>query len=169
MLKVQNQHIQLTSDKNELDSFSHQISAVACFIEAEQKILLLRTANELKFQNNVWGVPGGKLEAGETPIEGAVRELQEETGLKLNYDQLEFVIKLYVRAKELDYEFYIYKSTLSTPIKNVNIIIDSKEHNDFVWLSPNDALALKLIYGEKELIEFLYPQLLVKSHENSGF
>lgn len=160
MLKVQNQHLHLTSDKNELDSFNHKISAVACFVEAEQKILLLRTDNEHKFQNKVWGVPGGKLEAGETPIEAAVRELQEETGLKLNSDQLEFVIKLYVRAKELDYEFFIYKSNLSIPIKTSKIVIDAKEHNDFVWLSPKEALTLELIYGEKELIEFIYPQLL---------
>ncbi len=30
-----------------------------------------------------WTTPGGKLEEGETIIEGAIREVEEETGLKL--------------------------------------------------------------------------------------
>ena len=32
-------------------------------------------------ETHVWGFPGGKIDAGETPFEGAVRELEEETGI----------------------------------------------------------------------------------------
>lgn len=37
------------------------------------------------------GVWGGILEAGETPREGAVRELKEETGIEIDESDLEFV------------------------------------------------------------------------------
>ncbi|GAB2468274.1 hypothetical protein GCM10027187_40580 [Streptosporangium sandarakinum] len=38
----------------------------------------------LRDDGNGWAVPGGCLEPGETPVEGAIRECREETGLDLS-------------------------------------------------------------------------------------
>lgn len=50
-------------------------------------VLLFNPDNHLLMQyrsdNKTWGVPGGFLEMGETPEQGARRELMEETGLKV--------------------------------------------------------------------------------------
>ena len=37
-----------------------------------------------RFEPDTWTVPGGKQEFGETMYEGAVREVREETGLKIS-------------------------------------------------------------------------------------
>ncbi|MFJ5282773.1 NUDIX domain-containing protein [Pseudomonas sp. NPDC088429] len=42
-----------------------------------EKILFVRK------ENPEWSLPGGKVEANELPVEGARRELKEETGLEL--------------------------------------------------------------------------------------
>ena len=34
------------------------------------------------FRNNKWDIPKGKIEKGETPALGAIREIQEECGIK---------------------------------------------------------------------------------------
>lgn len=45
-------------------------------IDETGKILLIRRAD-----NGLWAMPGGALDVGETPAEGAVREVLEETGV----------------------------------------------------------------------------------------
>jgi len=45
-------------------------------------LLTLRTA-ELRRHGGQWALPGGRLEAGEPPEIGALRELEEEVGLAL--------------------------------------------------------------------------------------
>jgi len=41
-----------------------------------------------KDDHDDWGLPGGKVSEGETPVEGAIRELHEETGYVVEPDKL---------------------------------------------------------------------------------
>ena len=64
------------------EDFQPKRTIVGCAIEHDGHILMLhRSANET--QPNTWCVPGGKLEAGETPHESVMREVEEETGISL--------------------------------------------------------------------------------------
>lgn len=49
----------------------------------ERQILFVRK------RNAKWNLPGGRVETGETPLQAAIREMAEETGM--TFDQLSFV------------------------------------------------------------------------------
>ena len=49
----------------------------AAIINEKGQILLIKRRD-----NQLWAMPGGLLEVGETPAEGVLREVFEETGLK---------------------------------------------------------------------------------------
>ena len=51
-------------------------AGTAAVIDAEDRILLMRRSD-----NGLWNMPGGVLEVGESPADGAVRETLEETGV----------------------------------------------------------------------------------------
>ena len=55
------------------------IQATICEIIKDEKILLQYKA-EGKFGEGKWNGPGGKIKPEETPLEGVIREVQEETG-----------------------------------------------------------------------------------------
>lgn len=58
-----------------------RLSARVLLVDARDRVLLLRTS--LPDGRTIWLTPGGGVEPGETPEAAAVRELHEETGVRL--------------------------------------------------------------------------------------
>ena len=54
--------------------------------DASGRVLLVQRANEPS--RGLWSLPGGRVEAGESPEEAAAREVFEETGLRVRVGEL---------------------------------------------------------------------------------
>jgi ADP-ribose pyrophosphatase len=59
----------------------HPGSAVIMPVDARKRILLVKQYR-LPARSYLWELPAGKIDAGETPLKAAKRELKEETGCK---------------------------------------------------------------------------------------
>lgn len=57
----------------------HRVGVLVVLFDERGEVLLLR---HVFHTTSEWGLPGGWLERGETPQQGALRELREETGLE---------------------------------------------------------------------------------------
>jgi mutator protein MutT len=68
----------------ERPDLKHAAVAV-CVVEDDGVPALLITRRAARMRNHAgqWALPGGRLDPGETPVEGALRELEEEVGLTL--------------------------------------------------------------------------------------
>jgi mutator protein MutT len=69
--------------------------AVGVVVERDGRIVLGRRNHEPKF--GCWSFPSGFVDAGEVPEDAAVREVEEETGLKVQLDRL---LGVYARPGE---------------------------------------------------------------------
>jgi len=74
-------------------------AARVAVIDADRRVLLLHTWDPGREGSEVWELPGGGLKDGEIPVDGARRELYEETGIVAE----EFGPRLGV--VETDYQF----------------------------------------------------------------
>ncbi len=54
----------------------------------EAAIIVTRRAHTLRAHTGQWALPGGRLDAGETTSQAALREMHEEINLSLNEDQI---------------------------------------------------------------------------------
>jgi 8-oxo-dGTP diphosphatase len=94
-------------------------------------VLLLRRA----YPPFDWVLPGGNAEAGESPVDTALREVREETGLQIELDRMTGV---YYQADHQAGEFihFVFASALA-PGQPINP--DPSEVADYGFVSP-DAL-----------------------------
>lgn len=70
----------------------YYISVAGVVIVNENDEILFQKRSRLKRTNpNKWGICGGKVNLGETPLEAGVRETMEEIGILLNKEELRFL------------------------------------------------------------------------------
>jgi len=98
--------------------------------------LLLTQRSKLKSHSLQWETPGGCLVSGETSEEASIREIKEEIGLDINFNDLN-----YIKTHLYKYQFidiYIVKKDIE--ISELSLQID--EVSDIRWISIKDFLKL---------------------------
>lgn len=136
------------------DDFTASVEISAVQVEYKGELLLLKRGPNQP-EGNTWCVPAGKLEAKETPIEAAIRELFEETGIIVNGSSLQEFGKLYIRKPHVSYVCHLFR----VPITMRPKILLSPEHTDFHWVTASETKRMPLIAGAKEML-LLYYQFL---------
>ena len=77
-----------------------------CYLERDGSLLMLfRNKKAVDENHGKWIGVGGKFEEGETPEECAVREVYEETGLKVGSLKLRGIITFVMQPLTTEYMF----------------------------------------------------------------
>ena len=139
-----------TSRPPDID-FSRQ--GAICLLECHRRWLLLQNISG-DDHGDLWGAPGGKLERDEQPLAGVIRELFEETGIVLAASAMSYLLQVYLVPPEgKPYSLHIFRTKLSElPNK---IILDTREHQSYAWVTPEEARTYPLVPGSKQLMHIL--------------
>ena len=126
------------------DNFEYENSCGAIvFNENTEKILLV------KMHNGNWGFPKGHIEKNETKEETAIREVLEETNVRIK------IIPNFEREiKYIPNEKTIKKVTIFMGItQDEEVTIDTFEIEDFKWCTYEEALKLVTYKLQKDVLE----------------
>ncbi|MDF2550544.1 MAG: yvcI [Chlamydiales bacterium] len=126
--------------------FNTSVAVAAIYVACQGKLLWLKRSS-LESSPGCWCVPGGRIKQGESPEEGACRELFEETGIEEN--PLLFLGTFYLRRIDLDYVYHLFE----LPLAKLPTVILSEESSAFRWVAPHEIIYLKTLSGAQEGLE----------------
>lgn len=110
--------------------------AVVRWANGEWRLLLLRA-----FQ--YWDFPKGKVEPGETALEGACREVAEESGitdLNFQWGDIYFETGPYGQGKLARY--YLARTDSDQVVLGVSPELGRPEHQEYRWVTFDEAFRL---------------------------
>jgi 8-oxo-dGTP pyrophosphatase MutT (NUDIX family) len=118
-------------------------ASIAIFKNSEGKILVGKRLPSKRF-----GPPGGKIEENETPFKALIREVKEETGIELGYDE---GLVTAVSWKERDgYEIHAF-FLLFKEEKHKVINTEPDKCEEWVWMKPEDVVKEECVFSLQTL------------------
>ncbi len=128
------------------------VAAVICdtFENTSKIFATARGYGEFKGQ---WEFPGGKVEAGETPQQALIREIQEELDVKIEVGEL-------IDTVEYDYPtFHLSMDCFWCIVIDGEIIL--KEAEDAKWLSKDELYNVDWLPADISLIKRIQNSILI--------
>lgn len=115
------------------------------YLEQDQKYLMLhRTKKENDINHDKWIGVGGKMEENESPEDGAIREILEETGLTVLPEDLHYrgLVTFVSDQSEGEYMHLFTAQRFSGTLKECN-------EGDLCWVPKEKVLTLPTWEGDR--------------------
>lgn len=122
--------------------------AVRAFIEdADGKILILKRAPDDEY-GDMWCLPGGKVDYGQTAEEAIIREVEEETSLECTSAQFLFYMDGLPRSEDEKHYLTLYFSCHVAG----NITLN-EESSFYVWVGMKELGQYSIAFGNEKAIK----------------
>ncbi|HDD44274.1 MAG TPA: NUDIX domain-containing protein [Candidatus Desulfofervidus auxilii] len=132
---------------------SHPLVGVGAIIFKENSVLLIKRAHPPA--QGIWSIPGGLVKLGETLKEAIIREVKEETNLKVEVKELIEIVERILQDKEgkIEYHFIIIDFLCSVLEGNPKAQSDAQA---ICWQPLDDLDKLKISAELKNIIKKAY-------------
>jgi phosphoglycolate phosphatase-like HAD superfamily hydrolase/ADP-ribose pyrophosphatase YjhB (NUDIX family) len=136
------------------------ITTVGALIhDGSGRVLMIRTHK----WSGLWGIPGGKIKRGESSLDALTREVFEETNLQIS--DIEFVLNQdCIASPEFMHPEHFILLNYVARATGTDVRLND-EAEEFVWLTPAEALKLPLNSPTRILLgEALNRKLIPHAH-----
>ena len=137
--------------------FHPKFTIAFCICEHDKEILILQR-QEGKGQAHEWGVPAGKIESSESPLQAVQRELFEETGIQQPQSKFIYINTFYDVYLGFEFVVEVFHVELS---EQPQVILNPLEHENYCWVTPQKAVSMPHMLDVDLLLKSYYQTLKV--------
>lgn len=130
-------------------SFESPQVAVGAVVVKDGKILLVKRIKAP--QKDLWAIPGGAVELGETLQEAAEREMREETGLTIKANEPVYAFDLIERGDEGSIRFHYVIVDLLADYKSGELCA-ADDALDARWFAPEELKHIAMSESTRDLL-----------------
>lgn len=148
-----------------LAGLDRRFSSAAVLIENEHGELLIVKPN----YKDHWSLPGGIVDAGESPIDTAVREVGEEVGLCLHPEDVRLAMVASRRSDEFLTHQFVFFSQLKDDVCSRIILQESEiEASKFITKNEVDHDDQSLLWAIRCWAADTFGYINTKIYDNNG-
>ncbi|MGM7683564.1 NUDIX hydrolase [Cytobacillus sp. Hm23] len=112
------------------------------------EILLTKRHHDKKFHPNLWECSAGSILVGENSLDGAVREVNEEIGIKLSRSNGKMIKSERCDVNNDIYDIWLFKQSFDI----TETVLQESEVSDIKWVTRHE---LEEIYSSNSLVPTL--------------
>ena len=144
--------------KNNMLNNYQRVAVYGLIFNASQEILIVKRSLH-DSHPGLWEMPGGALEYGEQPSQGALREIKEETNLDTEVLHPISVISGFSKKNP---SVQVVRIAFLCFTSNSESLILSAEHSDYKWVNPYQITHSPLSEFLKKTLQTIsyYPKLI---------
>lgn len=121
-----------------------------CFVRDGDRVLLIRRSKPPNA--GLYNAPGGKIEADEDPYEACLREVYEETGLRLAAARLRVLMTVITETTAAQWLLFVF--TAERPAGDPDPIID--DEGDLRWVPIAEIETLPVVSDIPLMLPYLW-------------
>ena len=113
----------------------------AVVVVRDKSVLILKRGASAPWMPNMWNLPGGGVEDGESIESAAKRECQEEAGISVN------LIRKITTHYDEDFDLHIFEATTDSSEVSINF-----ESSQYAWIDRDSVEKYSFVPYVKEAI-----------------
>jgi 8-oxo-dGTP pyrophosphatase MutT (NUDIX family) len=148
--------IQKFEKKYSTKSVTPVIAVDALIVNKKNEVLLAKKRPEFAKDKNEWVLPGGRVDPSEVLETALIREVEEETGVKISKNSPELVSSVltdtsFQKVKRIHKERFLINTYTVRLNKNPAKVNPGDDIGELRWFSVKDALKVRTVFDKKLL------------------
>lgn len=128
----------------------HIIAATGIIVKNREVLIIKRGKQEIAFPN-MWALPGGKVEKGDSILKTLKKEIEEEVGLEIN-EEINFLNEYnFIRSDN----YSVVGLSFVCKYKSGKIVLEPGL-DDYKWIDKKNYLQYNLIPGVKKDLKIFF-------------